>query len=51
MPFPYEEFDLSDIRTYPLGSRTSKARIEDFARPVAEGVSFREWYDLASDPK
>ena len=45
MAFPYEEFDLSDVRTYPLGSRTSKARIEDFARPVAEGVTFKEWYD------
>jgi hypothetical protein len=43
--FPYEEFDLSDVRTYPLDSRTSKARIEDFARPVAEGVTFKEWYD------
>jgi len=43
--FPYEEFDLSDVRTYPLDSRTSKVRIEDFARPVAEGVTFKEWYD------
>src|SRR5687768_9333872 len=33
MPFPYEEFDLSDVRTYPLASRKSKARREDFARP------------------
>ena len=24
-PFPYEEFDLSDVRTYPLASRNSKA--------------------------
>jgi len=31
--FPYEEFDLSDVRTYPLASRPSKARREDFARP------------------
>ena len=35
MPFDYEEFDLSGIRTYPLDSRRSKARVEDFARPVA----------------
>ena len=34
MPFPYEEFDLSDVRTYPLKSRQSKARVEDFARPL-----------------
>jgi len=31
MPFPYEEFDLSGVRTYPLASRRSKARAEDFA--------------------
>ena len=45
MPFPYEEFDLSGVRTYPLDSRPSKARIEDFARPVAAGAAFKEWYD------
>ena len=33
MPFPYDEFDLSDVTTYPLKSRKSKARVEDFARP------------------
>ncbi len=33
MIFPYESFDLSDVRTYPLASRPSKARREDFARP------------------
>ena len=37
MPFPYEEFDLSGVPTYPLKSRASKARVEDFARPVAAG--------------
>ena len=31
MPFPYEEFDLSGVRTYPLAGRRSKARTEDFA--------------------
>ncbi len=45
MPFPYEEFDLSDVRTYPLDSRTSKAQSKDFARPVAAGATFKEWYD------
>ena len=34
MKFPYEEFDLSGIRTYPIKSRKSKVRIEDFGRPV-----------------
>ena len=32
MTFDYEEFDLSDVTTYPLASRQSKARVEDFAR-------------------
>ncbi len=44
MPFSYDEFDLSGVRTYPLGSRQSKARAEDFARPVAPGASFRDWF-------
>src|SRR3954469_20113552 len=39
MPFPYEEFDLSDVKTYPIKSRKSKARVEDFARPVPPGAS------------
>ena len=30
--FGYDEFDLSGVRTYPLASRSSKARHEDFAR-------------------
>ncbi|MGH9238602.1 MAG: hypothetical protein ACRD3G_11245 [Vicinamibacterales bacterium] len=45
MPFPYEEFDLSDVRTYPLDSRKSKAKIEDFARPVTPRATFKEWFD------
>jgi Deoxyhypusine synthase len=45
MPFSYEEFDLSGIRTYPLASRKSKARAEDFAKPVARGTSFKTWFD------
>ena len=44
MAFPYEEFDLSGVRTYPLDSRVSKARVEDFARPVTAGSTFREWF-------
>jgi len=45
MPSPYEEFDLSGIRTYPLASRPSKARAEDFARPVGAGATFKDWFD------
>ncbi|HSC28964.1 MAG TPA: hypothetical protein VLD67_16935 [Vicinamibacterales bacterium] len=37
MPFPYEEFDLSGVRTYPLASRGSKSRAADFAKPYARG--------------
>ncbi len=37
MKFPYEEFDLSGIHTYPLGSRKSKANAADFARPYRAG--------------
>lgn len=45
MPFPYEEFDLSGIQTYPLASRESKARVDDFARPVERGSAFKTWWD------
>jgi hypothetical protein len=45
MPFPYEEFDLSGIRTYPLASRQSKANAEDFARPVERGATFKTFFD------
>lgn len=45
MPFEYEEFDLSGVRTYPLASRVSKARAEDFAKPFSGGASFRSWFD------
>jgi hypothetical protein len=45
MPFPYEEFDLSGVRTYPLASRASKAKAEDFGRPVERGSSFKTWFD------
>jgi hypothetical protein len=49
MPFPYEEFDLAGVKTYPLASRRSKARAEEFARPVAPGASFRSWFDSLPD--
>jgi hypothetical protein len=37
MKIPYEEFDLSGVRTYPLASRKSKVAVADFARPYAPG--------------
>jgi len=45
MPFRYEEFDVTCIRTYPLNSRKSKANAEDFARSVPRGASFKTWLD------
>ena len=45
MAFPYEEFDVSGVVTYPLASRRSKARSEDFARVVAPGCTFKAWFD------
>ena len=45
MIFPYEAFDLSGVKTYPLKSRASKARVEDFARPVAPGGSVGAFVD------
>lgn len=33
MKFAYDEFDLGGVRTYPLASRASKVRHEDFAHP------------------
>jgi len=40
---PYEEFDLSGVRTYPLASRVSKARAADFARPYLPGSGVAAW--------
>jgi len=45
---PYEEFDLSGVRTYPLASRASKVRHEDFARPWDPASGLGGW--LASLP-
>jgi hypothetical protein len=45
VPFPYEEFDLSAVQTYPLASRQSKARVDDFARPYARGGGLARWLE------
>ncbi|MBI3490319.1 MAG: hypothetical protein HY047_00725 [Acidobacteria bacterium] len=45
MPFSYEDFDLSGVKTYPLKSRPSKTRREDFAHPVPRGGSFGAFVD------
>lgn len=45
MPFDYELFDLSGVRTYPLKSRPSKARAEDFGRPVSPDATVGTFLD------
>jgi Deoxyhypusine synthase len=37
MKLPYEEFNLSGIKTYPLRSRPSKVGLADFATPFRAG--------------
>ena len=48
MKFPYEEFDLSGVKTYPLASRKSKANAADFAKPYQKGSGMAGW--MASLP-
>lgn len=53
-PNRFEPIDLSKIETYELESRPSKVVAEDFARPVSESESLREFLKkfpgiLASD--
>jgi hypothetical protein len=45
MSFRYEEFDLSRVRTYPLKARASKARVEDFARPLDDPAGLGGFLD------
>ena len=45
MRFDYRDFDLSDITTYPLKSRRSKARVEDFAHACAPDASMASFID------
>jgi hypothetical protein len=45
LTFPYEEFDVSDVKTYPLSSRRSKASREDFARVHEKGSGMGGFLD------
>jgi hypothetical protein len=47
--FPYEEFDLSSVRTYPLASRKSKANAADAAKRARPGQSVTEFVDTLPD--
>jgi Deoxyhypusine synthase len=41
MKLPYEEFDLSGVKTYPLRSRQSKVSLSQFATPYKKGAGVR----------
>ena len=45
MKLPYEEFDLSDVRTYPLAERRSKSNSADFATPYRPASGMRGWIE------
>jgi hypothetical protein len=45
MRFEYEEFDLTDVRTYPLSSRVNKANATDFAKPCRKGATVEAFLD------
>lgn len=45
MIFPYEEFDLSGIKTYPLKSRKSKVTAADVARTADRATTIGEFVD------
>ncbi|MEO8682015.1 MAG: hypothetical protein ABI665_23405 [Vicinamibacterales bacterium] len=45
MKLPYEEFDLSGVKTYPLASRPSKVGVSQFAKPYEKGTGVGAWLD------
>ena len=49
MSFPYEEFDVEGVRTYPLATRKSKSNATDFARPYEHGSGMSAWVDSLPD--
>jgi hypothetical protein len=47
--FSYEQFDLSDIKTYPISSRHSKAHIKHFGHSIDPGSSVGALVDSMPD--
>lgn len=47
MPSIYEDeaLELKNVKTYPLASRHSKVKLDDFARPIAGGASVAEFLE------
>jgi len=40
-----EPLELARVKTYPLASRHSKVKLEDFARPIADDATVREFIE------
>src|SRR5262245_887093 len=49
MSFPYEEFDLSGVRTYPLKSRRSKVTTAAFAKQPGAATTVSQFVDSLPD--
>jgi hypothetical protein len=47
--YKFEPLDLSAVATYPLASRPSKVTAEDFAQPVAEDASMKDFLSSLPD--
>src|SRR4051794_10184576 len=45
MIFPYQEFDLSGVTTYPLKSRKSKVTVSDFAKTASRATPIGDFVD------
>lgn len=47
MPSIYEDapLELTNVKTYPLASRTSKVKLDDFARPLGDEASLLEFLE------
>ena len=41
--------DLDEVKTYPLASRPSKVTVEDFAKPIGEDSSLKDFLDALPD--
>jgi len=46
---PIEPISLDGLRSYPLKDRSSKVKVDDFARPWLEGNSFSRWLESLPD--
>lgn len=44
MPLPYEDFDVSDVTTYPLTSRPSKVTVSQFGAAYDPGSGMAGWF-------